>query len=72
MIRYDTTNINKINTWLSKGANGNLPLQYKGTDVIGRGVGRGSTIVQDMTNAKIILKNNGAGGYDVLTAYPSK
>gem|GEM_PF-4582401 len=68
----DTTNTNKINNWLSNGANGNLPLQYKGTDVVGRGINRRSKIVQDMTNAKIILKSNGAGGYDVLTAYPSK
>ena len=47
-------------------------MQYKGANIIGRGVMRGSTIAQDMTNAKIILKNNGVGGYDILTAYPTK
>jgi hypothetical protein len=68
----DSNNINKINKWLAKGANGNLPLQYKGNDIIGRGVSRNSTNVQYMTNAKIILKSNKKGGYDILTAYPSK
>lgn len=68
----DSKNISRINTWLSKGANGNLPIFYKGNTVIGRGVSRGSNIVSDMTNARVILKGNGKGGYNILTAYPTK
>ncbi len=64
-------NINKINSWLSNGAKGNLPLYYKGNTVIGRGVKQGSNLVKNMTNAKVILKSNGKGGYDILTAYPN-
>ncbi|OOM11718.1 RNase A-like domain-containing protein [Clostridium saccharobutylicum] len=68
----DKRNINKINNWLSSGKKVNLSLPYKGNNVIGRGVSKGSNVVNDMSNAKVILKNNGSGGYDILTAYPSK
>ncbi|EGO64335.1 RNase A-like domain-containing protein, partial [Acetonema longum] len=62
----------EINNWLANGAKGNLPLSYQGTTVIGRGVTRGSTNIENMTNAKIILKSNGNGGYDILTAYTTR
>lgn len=70
----DTGNMGKINNWLANGPKGNLPLTFKGSsgNIVGRGVTQGSTIIEDMTNAKIILKSNGSGGYDILTAYPSK
>jgi len=71
-VLQSTDNVQKINKWLAKGAKGNLPLHYLGTDNIGIGVSRGSEVVQNMTNAKVILKSNGAGGYDILTAYPIK
>lgn len=68
----DSKNIEKINIWIAKGAKGNLPILYNGKAVIGRGVQQGSKIVENYKNAKIILKSNGKGGFDILTAYLSK
>ncbi|MEF2293998.1 RNase A-like domain-containing protein [Virgibacillus dokdonensis] len=48
----------------------NLVLTYEGTEVIGRGVKRGSTTVENMTNARIVLKKDGEGNY-ILTGYPN-
>ncbi|WP_458104088.1 RNase A-like domain-containing protein [Bacillus sp. PK3-136] len=33
-------------------------MPYRGTEVIGRGVRRGSNEVKDMTNARIVLKKD--------------
>lgn len=68
----DSNNVTKINTWLNNGAKGNLPIAYNGNTVIGRGISQGSNTVKDLTNAKIILKGNGNGGFEILTAYPSR
>ncbi|URZ07501.1 RNase A-like domain-containing protein [Clostridium felsineum] len=68
----DSKNVNKINAWLKNGAKGNLPISYNGNTIIGRGVSQGSNAVNNLKNAKVILKGNGNGGFDVLTAYPSK
>ncbi len=68
----DSNNVTKINAWLTNGAKGNLPISYNGNTVIGRGVSQGSNAVNNLTNAKVILKGNGNGGFDILTAYPSK
>lgn len=68
----DSNNVTKINEWITKGAKGNLPILYKGNTVIGRGVSQGSDVVNNLTNAKVILKGNGNGGFDIFTAYPSK
>lgn len=68
----DSANISKIESWLAKGAKGNLPLKIEGADVVGRGASQGSILVENMTNAKIILKSDGVGGYDILTSYPTK
>lgn len=68
----DTTNESKINNWLSNGAKGNLPLEYIGNSPVGRGIEHGGTAVENWNNAKVILKDNGNGGFDILTAYPAK
>ncbi|WP_050748950.1 RNase A-like domain-containing protein [Shouchella clausii] len=50
-------NNKKIESWLSNPqSKSNLVLTYEGTEVIGRGVKRGSTTVENMTNARIVLK----------------
>ena len=64
-------NIKTINSWLSLNPGTKLVLRYNGTAVIGRGVKRGSQTVKDLKKAKIVLKSNGLGGYDILTAYPT-
>ncbi|HDK7166207.1 TPA: hypothetical protein PTV44_000009 [Clostridium botulinum] len=68
----DSGNVTKINNWLSKGGKGNLPISYTGDKIIGRGVQQGSNAVENLKNAKIILKNNGKGGFNILTSYPVK
>jgi RHS repeat-associated protein len=60
-----------ITNWLASGNKNNLQLPYHGTDAIGRGILRGKTVSQAMTNAKVILKKDGAGGYFILTGYPA-
>ncbi|MCW6071057.1 hypothetical protein LAV58_00585 [Clostridium botulinum] len=68
----DSGNVTKINNWLSNGEKGNLPISYTGDKIIGRGVQQGSNVVENFKNAKIILKNNGKGGFNILTSYPAK
>ncbi|XAZ39117.1 T7SS effector LXG polymorphic toxin [Bacillus velezensis] len=46
----------EIEEWLKSDVNDPLPLPYRGTEVIGRGVRKGSNEVKDMTNARIVLK----------------
>ncbi|GAB6710998.1 hypothetical protein P9487_17365 [Bacillus cereus] len=41
-----------------------------GNEIIGRGIQRGSTTIEEMTNAKIILKKD-ANGKFILTGYPN-
>ncbi len=68
----DSNNVSKIDNWISKGPIGKLVIDYNGNANIGRGVSRGINTIFNMTNAKIILKTNGKGGFDILTAYPIK
>ncbi|WP_051529945.1 RNase A-like domain-containing protein [Anoxybacteroides tepidamans] len=68
----DPNNQKIIQAWLSNPkAKSTLVLPYQGTEIIGRGVQRGSTTVEYMTNAKIVLKKDGAGNF-ILTGYPTK
>ncbi|MFE4143891.1 RNase A-like domain-containing protein [Peribacillus sp. YIM B13472] len=58
-------------SWLSKPqSKSNLVLNDEGIEVIGRGVKRGYTTVENMTNTRIILKKDGEGNY-ILTGYPN-
>ncbi|MCQ6284472.1 hypothetical protein NPM18_31105 [Bacillus cereus] len=41
-----------------------------GNEIIVRGIQRGSTTIEEMTNAKIILKKD-ANGKFILTGYPN-
>ncbi|KOR87418.1 hypothetical protein AM233_19835 [Bacillus sp. FJAT-22058] len=67
----DINNKKAIESWLSNPqSKSNLVLTYEGTEVIGRGVKRGSTTVENMTNARIVLKKDGEGNY-ILTGYPN-
>ncbi|USK64067.1 ribonuclease YeeF family protein [Peribacillus frigoritolerans] len=67
----DINNKKAIESWLSNlQSKSNLVLTYEGTEVIGRGVKRGSTTVENMTNARIVLKKDGEGNY-ILTGYPN-
>jgi Bacterial CdiA-CT RNAse A domain/Pre-toxin TG len=69
----DPENIKKIQKWLSNpNSRPTLPLRYKGDgEVIGRSVERGSNVVENVTNAKIVLKKDGKGNF-ILTGYPTK
>ncbi|MFB7121725.1 WXG100 family type VII secretion target [Bacillus tropicus] len=60
----------RIQSWLNSPRDNNLILRYQGTEIIGRGVIRGSTTVEDMSNAKIVLKKDRNGSF-ILTGYPS-
>jgi len=60
----------RIQSWLNSPRDNNLILRYHGTEIIGRGVIRGSTTVEDMSNAKIVLKKDRNGSF-ILTGYPS-
>ncbi|WP_425303967.1 RNase A-like domain-containing protein [Virgibacillus chiguensis] len=67
----DLNNKKAVETWISNPqSKSNLVLTYEGTEVIGRGVKRGSTTVENMTNARIVLKKDGEGNY-ILTGYPN-
>ncbi|MBT0952715.1 hypothetical protein HUW30_03230 [Bacillus velezensis] len=48
-----------------------LVLSYKGSEVLGRGITKGSAEISDLTNAKIILKKNNDGSF-ILTGYPTR
>ncbi|AUJ61973.1 ribonuclease YeeF family protein [Bacillus velezensis] len=61
----------EIEEWLKSDVNDPLPLPYRGTEVIGRGVRKGSNEVKDMTNARIVLKKNKDGSF-ILTGYPTR
>ncbi|WHY39738.1 ribonuclease YeeF family protein [Bacillus velezensis] len=61
----------EIEEWLKSDVNDPLPLPYRGTEVIGRGVRKGSNEVKDMTNARIVLKKNEDGSF-ILTGYPTR
>jgi len=67
-----TINSNRgaIKTWINSGATTNLRLDYTGTVIIGRGIMRRVGVVNDLSNARIILKANGNGSYYILTAFP--
>ncbi len=59
--------LSKAGQILSKGDN----LAFSGgNEIIGRGIQRGSTTIEEMTNAKIILKKD-ANGKFILTGYPN-
>ena len=60
----------RIQSWLNSPRDNKLILRYHGTEIIGRGVIRGSTTVEDMSNAKIVLKKDINGSF-ILTGYPS-
>ncbi|WP_187118898.1 RNase A-like domain-containing protein [Bacillus marasmi] len=67
----DINNKKAIESWLSNPkSKSNLVLIYEGTEVIGRGVKRGSKTVENMTNARIVLKKDREGNY-ILTGYPN-
>ncbi|MEK4397822.1 T7SS effector LXG polymorphic toxin [Bacillus sp. FSL K6-2860] len=69
----DPKSVDKIQKWLSDpNSRPTLPLKYKGDgEVIGRSVSRNSEVVENVTNAKIILKKDENGGF-ILTGYPVK
>ena len=69
----DSKNSEKIQKWLSDpNSRPTLPLKYKGNgEIIGRSVSRDSEVVENVTNAKVILKKNDDGSF-ILTGYPSK
>lgn len=68
----EINNKNSIESWMSNSQKKVklLVLTYEGTEVIGRGVKRGSAKVKNMTNARIILKKGGEENY-ILTGYPN-
>ena len=59
-----------LNTWLRSGSTRNLRLDYTGENIIGRGIMRGQSTVSNLTNARVILKPTGNGGFNILTAFP--
>ncbi|MFJ1449904.1 ribonuclease YeeF family protein [Bacillus halotolerans] len=61
----------EIEEWLNSDIDDTLPLPYRGTEVIGRGVRKGSNEVKDMTNARIVLRKNEDGSF-ILTGYPTR
>jgi len=63
------TNRPALNAWLRSGSTRNLVLDFTGNDVIGRGIMRGQNAVSDLTKARVVLKPNGSGGYNILTAF---
>ncbi|MCP1122650.1 hypothetical protein NKR74_04710 [Bacillus sp. 3103sda1] len=65
-------NITKINRWLNNtNSRPTLPLRYKGEDIIGRYIERGSDIALDVENARIVLKKDNQGSF-IITGYPEK
>ncbi|WP_338087406.1 RNase A-like domain-containing protein [Lysinibacillus fusiformis] len=66
----DENNKKLIQSWLNNPkSKSTLVLNYQGDEAIGRGVKRGSTTVEDKTNARIVLKKKGEENY-ILTEYP--
>lgn len=72
----DKENQKKIETWLENHNNRrNLVLSYHGgrDEVLGRGLRRGDTQVQDMKQSAIlVLKKDHQGDYYILTGYPNQ
>ncbi|MDR6999663.1 RNase A-like domain-containing protein [Neobacillus niacini] len=67
----DTDNNKVIQSWLNNPQSGStLVLTYQGNDVIGFGVKRDSPTIENMKNARIVLKKNGEGNF-ILTGYPN-
>ncbi|MGG0162800.1 RNase A-like domain-containing protein, partial [Bacillus velezensis] len=67
-----STNKDKIEKWLNNyDVKKPLVLSYKGSEVLGRGITKGSDEISDLTNAKIILKKNNDGSF-ILTGYPTR
>ncbi len=66
-------NIKKIQKWLSNpNSRPTLSLRYKGDgEIIGRSISRNSRVVENVTNAKIVLKRDDNGDF-ILTGYPIK
>lgn len=65
-------NKDKIEKWLNNhDMKKPLVLSYKGSEVLGRGITKGSAEISDLTNAKIILKKNNDGSF-ILTGYPTR
>ncbi|UTO07129.1 hypothetical protein NLJ82_18300 [Bacillus paranthracis] len=63
-------NNQEIERWLGDPYNPpTLGFRYRGDEVIGRSIVRGSENVLEVTNAKIILKKDGQGSY-IRTGYP--
>ncbi|CUB31435.1 MULTISPECIES: ribonuclease YeeF family protein [Bacillus] len=68
----DPKNIKKIENWIDDPKKPKLMLKYKGDgEIIGRSVTRNSELVENVTNAKIILKKDNNGNF-ILTGYPTK
>ncbi|MDX8369706.1 MULTISPECIES: ribonuclease YeeF family protein [Bacillus] len=68
----DPKNIKKIENWIDDPKKPKLMLRYKGDgEIIGRSVSRNSDLVENVTNAKIILKKDNNGNF-ILTGYPTK
>ncbi len=64
------SNRGAIKSWLRSGMTNSLRLEYSGSTNIGRGIMRTTNVVNDLTNARVILKSNGNGGYFILTSFP--
>ncbi|MCU5338299.1 hypothetical protein OCA10_03630 [Bacillus cereus] len=65
-------NTEKINRWLNNpDSKPTLPLRYQGTDITGRHVPRGSEIISEVTNARIVLKKDRDGSF-IITGYPER
>ncbi len=63
-------NRDKVERWRAReGRRPNLPVDYRGEEIIGRSLRRGESEVRDCREALIVLKWDGAGGF-VLTSYP--
>ena len=69
----DPKNIEKIQKWISAAnSRSNLPLKFKGDgEIIGRSATRNSKVIENVTNAKIILKKDKNDSF-ILTGYPVK
>lgn len=65
-------NTEKINRWLNNpDSKPTLPLRYRGTDITGRHVPKGSEIISEVTNARIVLKKDRDGSF-IITGYPER
>ncbi|SHL61977.1 MULTISPECIES: RNase A-like domain-containing protein [Shouchella] len=69
----DPKNMEKIQKWLSDpNSRPTLPLKFKGDgEIIDRSVTRNSEVIENVTNAKIILRKDKNGSF-ILTGYPVK